>query len=152
MAVKAAVFDFDYTLGDSSEGIVQSINHALKKLGFGEDDPDRIKKTIGMSLPDALFYLTGYGDREQARLFSAYFREKPDPEGLLFAVRALGLEQKGRPLRGRQPGGRQDRGERGHPSHRGPHRNDDRRGVRAVQPSCGVQRCFGGLRRCLYAR
>lgn len=31
---KAVIFDFDYTLGDSTNGIVLSINHALEKLGF----------------------------------------------------------------------------------------------------------------------
>lgn len=31
---KAVIFDFDYTLGDSTNEIVLSINHALEKLGF----------------------------------------------------------------------------------------------------------------------
>ena len=30
---KAIIFDFDYTLGDSTKGIVLSINYALERLG-----------------------------------------------------------------------------------------------------------------------
>ena len=32
--LKAIIFDFDYTLGDSTEGIVASVNYALEKLGY----------------------------------------------------------------------------------------------------------------------
>ena len=32
---KAVIFDFDYTLGDCTEGIAASVNHGLKKLGYG---------------------------------------------------------------------------------------------------------------------
>lgn len=32
---KAVVFDFDYTLGDSTNGIVISVNYALNKIGYG---------------------------------------------------------------------------------------------------------------------
>lgn len=40
---KAVIFDFDYTLGDSTNGIVLSINHALEKTWISsaghEDHP-----------------------------------------------------------------------------------------------------------------
>lgn len=75
---KAVVFDFDYTLGDSTEGIVLSVNYALEKLGFGTKDREEIKKTIGLSLKDTFSVLTGVGDREMAERFSAYFKEKAD--------------------------------------------------------------------------
>ena len=32
--IKAIIFDFDYTLGDSAKGIALSINYALNKLGY----------------------------------------------------------------------------------------------------------------------
>ena len=32
--IKAVLFDFDYTLGDSSSGIVISVNYALNKLAY----------------------------------------------------------------------------------------------------------------------
>lgn len=31
MKYKAVIFDFDYTLGDCTEGIAASVNHGLKK-------------------------------------------------------------------------------------------------------------------------
>ena len=34
MKYKAVIFDFDYTLGDCTEGIAASVNHGLKKLGY----------------------------------------------------------------------------------------------------------------------
>ncbi len=34
MQYKAVIFDFDYTLGDSTDGIVLSSNYALEKMGF----------------------------------------------------------------------------------------------------------------------
>lgn len=75
---KAVVFDFDYTLGDSTEGIVLSVNYALEKLGFGMKDREEIKKTIGLSLKDTFSVLTGVGDGEMAERFSGYFKEKAD--------------------------------------------------------------------------
>ena len=64
---KAVIFDFDYTLGDSTNGIVLSINHALEKLGFQVQDTKSIQRTIGLSLKDTLFELTGIQDEETAQ-------------------------------------------------------------------------------------
>lgn len=75
---KAVIFDFDYTLGDSTNGIVLSINHALEKLGFQVQDTKTIQRTIGLSLKDTLFELTGIQDEETAQKFTQYFKEKAD--------------------------------------------------------------------------
>ena len=75
---KALIFDFDYTLGDSTEGIVLSVNHALSKLGYVEKDMDEIRKTIGLSLKDTYFALTGKDNLSEAALFSQYFKEEAD--------------------------------------------------------------------------
>ena len=75
---KAVIFDFDYTLGDSTNGIVLSINHALEKLGFRVQDTKTIQRTIGLSLKDTLFELTGIQDEETAQKFTQYFKEKAD--------------------------------------------------------------------------
>lgn len=72
------VFDFDYTLGDSTAGIAQSINYALDRLGHSAKDTDAIKKTIGLSLKRAYVELTGNGDPERAEQFANYFKEKAD--------------------------------------------------------------------------
>ena len=33
---KAVIFDFDYTLADSSEGVVECVNYALRGVGLPE--------------------------------------------------------------------------------------------------------------------
>lgn len=75
---KGIIFDFDYTLGDSTEGIALSINYALEHLGYAEKSREEIKKTIGLSLKDTYMALTGQTDSEEAERFSAFFREKAD--------------------------------------------------------------------------
>ncbi len=42
--LKAIIFDFDYTLGDSTNGIALSINYALQELGYAASDIDDIKR------------------------------------------------------------------------------------------------------------
>ncbi len=100
--MNTVIFDFDYTLGDSSQGIVLSISYALSRLGYGACSGERIKRTIGFSMKDTLRALTGDEDPEKVRLFSRYFREKADEVMLdntvLYAgVREAlaGLKQKG---------------------------------------------------------
>lgn len=75
---KAILFDFDYTLGDSTNGIALSINHALIKLGYPKKNIEEIKPTIGFSLKDTFTLLTGLNNINEAKLFSQYFKEKAD--------------------------------------------------------------------------
>lgn len=74
----AIIFDFDYTLGDSTKGITLSVNYALRKLGYAEKSIESIKKTIGLSLKETYFTLTGKNDENESQLFSKYFKEKAD--------------------------------------------------------------------------
>lgn len=76
--LKAIIFDFDYTLGDSTNGIVLSVNYALVKLGFGTKNTEEIRKTIGLSLRETFSALTGSSNEEDAEKFSKYFKEKAD--------------------------------------------------------------------------
>ncbi|MBX7151600.1 HAD family hydrolase [bacterium] len=46
------LFDFDYTLADSSEGIIRCVNYALKEVGAKAAEPSAIRKMIGHSLED----------------------------------------------------------------------------------------------------
>jgi len=48
------VYDFDYTLVDSSKGVIASMNYALERLGMDVPSPDTIKGTIGLPLAKAL--------------------------------------------------------------------------------------------------
>ena len=76
--IKAIIFDFDYTLGDSTNGIVLSVNYALEKLKYGAKDTEEIRKTIGLSLKDTFWTLTKTNNIDEAELFSKYFIEKAD--------------------------------------------------------------------------
>ncbi|MBQ3049687.1 MAG: HAD family hydrolase [Oscillospiraceae bacterium] len=75
---KAVVFDFDYTLEDSSMGIAMSINYALEQMGHGQKPPDAIKKTIGHTLSVAYLMLTGRDDKAEAEQFTKLFKHKAD--------------------------------------------------------------------------
>ena len=60
-AARAVLFDFDFTLADSSEGIVVCMNHALARLGLPPAPADAIRRTIGLDLHTALANLAGEG-------------------------------------------------------------------------------------------
>jgi len=72
------VFDFDYTLGDSTNGIALSINYALEQLGHATKKIDEIKKTIGLSLKETYFSLTGNTDVKETEQFVKLFKDKAD--------------------------------------------------------------------------
>ncbi|WP_297430133.1 HAD family hydrolase [Clostridium sp.] len=78
MYYKAVIFDFDYTLGDCTNGIVISVNYALDKLGYSVHKVQEIKKTVGLSLKETFFKLSGNNDFEKADRFCDYFKEKAD--------------------------------------------------------------------------
>lgn len=74
--VEAVLFDFDYTLGDSSEGIVACVNHALTHLGRPPASPGAIRPTIGRTLEEIFELVTG--DRPAPPAFRARFVECAD--------------------------------------------------------------------------
>lgn len=76
--MKAVLFDFDYTLGDSTKGIVISANYAMEKLGYAKKDEEEICKTIGLTLKETFFVLEPMGGEDNAALYSTYFKEKAD--------------------------------------------------------------------------
>ena len=75
---RAVIFDFDYTLGDSTEGIIESANYGLEAAGHKAASRERIRKTIGLSLRETYRVLTGDGSEEKAEVFDKYFKEKAD--------------------------------------------------------------------------
>lgn len=56
------LFDFDYTLADSSEGIVKCFRKVLARNGYTGISDDSIKRTIGKTLEDSFAVLTGVSD------------------------------------------------------------------------------------------
>lgn len=73
---QAVVFDFDYTLGDSTTGIVMSANYALEKLGFAAQPTEAIRRTVGHTLPESFYALTGVQDTTMGRAYADFFHEK----------------------------------------------------------------------------
>lgn len=76
--IKAIIFDFDYTLGDSAKGIALSINYALNKLGYPAPDIEAVKRTIGLSLTETYLALTSDDDLYKAEQFAKFFKEEAD--------------------------------------------------------------------------
>ncbi len=82
MQYKGLVFDFDYTLGDSTNGIVLCVNYALNKLGYAAAGREEICRTIGLHLEEIYSILV----RQQGKVempgeekeFSRLFIEKAD--------------------------------------------------------------------------
>lgn len=59
---KAYLFDFDYTLADSSRGIVKCYRNVLNRHGFTSVSDDEIKRTIGKTLEESFSIFTGSHD------------------------------------------------------------------------------------------
>ena len=75
---QAIIFDFDYTLADSSRGIIASVNYALNELGLKLADDEAIRRTIGLSLPETLVKLAGKLHGARSDEFSSLFIERAD--------------------------------------------------------------------------
>lgn len=65
MKYKAVLFDFDYTLADSSRGIVTCFQQVLKRHGYTDITDETIKRTIGKTLEDSFSIMTGVTDADQ---------------------------------------------------------------------------------------
>ena len=76
--VNAVVFDFDYTLADSSAGILTCIQHALQQMGLPPASESRMRESIGLSLPKTLTFLTGHEDASAGGEFTRLFVKHAD--------------------------------------------------------------------------
>jgi phosphoglycolate phosphatase len=76
--VRAVIFDFDYTLADSSAGAVECVNYALRLTGLPEAEPSRIHQTIGLSTGSALERLAGVTDPAVVAAYFGHFLERAD--------------------------------------------------------------------------
>ena len=96
------LFDFDYTLADSSRGIVLCFRNVLTRNGYTEVTDDEIKRTIGKTLEESFSLLTGVTDPNRLADFrAAYVKEAdthmtvntflfPETEAVLTALKASG--------------------------------------------------------------
>ncbi len=66
------LFDFDYTLADSSDGIVACCEIALDEMGFPRPSPQTVRMTIGWTLEEMFIHFTG----RDAPALGAEFRQR----------------------------------------------------------------------------
>ena len=76
--VQAIIFDFDYTLADSSRGVIECVNFTLDRLGLPLADDTTIRRTIGLSLPDTLTMLIGAEHTTYTDEFTRLFIKRAD--------------------------------------------------------------------------
>lgn len=78
MPVRAALFDFDLTLGDSSAAIVECTEHALRELNSTPAPAEQICSVIGLPLPAMFRALTGDESEAHAVAFARHFVARAD--------------------------------------------------------------------------
>lgn len=74
MKYKAVLFDFDYTIGDSTKPIVESYTVGLTDMGWPEPDREAVRRTVGYTLQDGYTMLTGDADEERRQEFFRRFK------------------------------------------------------------------------------
>ncbi len=88
-AFRAVIFDFDYTLADSTPGIVDCVNHAFQVLGLPPASAEAIRETVGLSIPATYERLTGEREGRRSREFRRLFVERAD-EVMLAGIKVFG--------------------------------------------------------------
>ncbi len=76
--IKGVIFDFDFTIADSSKGVVRCANYALKKLGFDIFPEIEINRTIGLTLEHTFTKLLGGQHEDKIEKFKYLFIKKAD--------------------------------------------------------------------------
>jgi phosphoglycolate phosphatase len=74
----SVIFDFDYTLADSSAGKVECVNYALRTMNLPPAANADIHAMIGVSLPESFKRLTGEADQTKANEFVELFIKRAD--------------------------------------------------------------------------
>ncbi len=73
---EAVIFDFDYTLADSSRAVIECANTALQGMGLPPASDDAVRRTIGLSLPETLLRLAGEQHCNRTDEFRRLWRTK----------------------------------------------------------------------------
>lgn len=75
MRYKAVLFDFDYTLGDSTGPIAMGYQKGLTGMGWPAPTVEQVRPTIGHTLQDGYTMLTGDSSEERRDEFFHRFQE-----------------------------------------------------------------------------
>lgn len=78
MNYTAYLFDFDYTLADSSKGIVTCFQQVLKSHGYIHVNDYDIKRTIGKTLEESFSLLTGVTNPNSLATFKKEYTQAAD--------------------------------------------------------------------------
>ena len=76
--IQAVIFDFDYTLADSSEGAIDCINFALNEMGLTSVSAEAACRTIGLSLSETFLTLGEHHERTRCDEFHQLFVQRAD--------------------------------------------------------------------------
>ena len=76
--IRAAIFDFDFTLADSSQGIFDCTSTAFSAMALPQATREQVKATIGLSLREAFTRLTGDTDPLRRDEFVRRFHQRAD--------------------------------------------------------------------------
>lgn len=74
----AVVFDFDYTLADSSQGAIECINFALAEMGLAQVSAEAACRTIGLSLHETFLTLGEHHERQRCDEFHQLFVQRAE--------------------------------------------------------------------------
>src|SRR5690242_4316464 len=77
-ALQAVIFDFDYTLADSSEGVLDCINFALDQMGLDRVSSEAACRTIGLSLSETFLTLGKHHEPHRCEEFHQLFVRRAD--------------------------------------------------------------------------
>ena len=74
----AVVFDFDYTLADSSQGAIECINFALAEMGLASVSTEAACRTIGLSLHETFLTLGEHHEPQRCDEFHQLFVQRAE--------------------------------------------------------------------------
>ncbi len=101
---RAICFDFDYTLADCTDSIVDGFHSAFTRMGHPHPTREAVRHTVGLMLEDAFISLTGVTDPTEVAKFRPLFIEAaaerqrqetvlcPGGDALLRALHQMGLQ------------------------------------------------------------
>ena len=77
-AVQAVIFDFDYTLADSSQGAIECIRFALHEMGLDQVPAEAACRTIGLSLSETFLALGEHHEPQRCDEFHRLFVQRAE--------------------------------------------------------------------------
>jgi phosphoglycolate phosphatase len=84
--ITSVIFDFDYTLADSSAGEVECVNYALRAMNLPPAANSDIHTMIGVSLPETFRRLTREANQTRSDKFVELFIRRADEVMLDYVV------------------------------------------------------------------